>query len=491
MNKSMRWFDYITINIYQIGLGIASGILTPLLLPYLVAVFMPIEYKNSYLATVRVIGLTVAMMIQPLAGMLSDRSSHPLGRRRPFIILSAVANIICLLGIGLTPLLLGTPLDASMRGSLGISAAYLALIAAVIVMQFFSNFGQAAFQGIIPDVVPANQRGRASGVKAIFELIPSLVVIFIGPMIDRGQIWLPVVIIVSCFGISALISLFGIRETPQPKQPAESLREPFWRFFLLAAIFVAISQGAVFLTRSAGGWLSAAGAALPLQVVLVGAAGLLAMAGSIFIGVYFGARTGIGKEATQQSSFIWWVINRLLFLSAIGSIQGFAQYYLADVMHVEKPASATTMLLAVVAVFLMISAVSGGYLADRIGRKKLVGVAGGVAALGTLVLLLAPNMTVVIIAGCIIGLGTGTFMATNWALGTDLVPAKDAGRYLGISNLAGAGAGIVGAGIGGPLADFFNKLQPGLGYIIIFALYGALFLISVLTLVKVKPPLKS
>ena len=79
-------------------------------------------------------------------------------------------------------------------------------------------------------------------------------------------------------------------------------------------------------------------------------------------------------------------------------------------------------------------------------------------------------------------------MATSWALGTDLVPPKEAGRYLGISNLAGAGAGIVGTGIGGPMADFFNALKPGLGYLVIFAIYGALFLLSVAALSKVHIP---
>jgi MFS family permease len=79
-------------------------------------------------------------------------------------------------------------------------------------------------------------------------------------------------------------------------------------------------------------------------------------------------------------------------------------------------------------------------------------------------------------------------MATNWALGTDLVPANDAGRYLGISNLAGAGAGIVGAGIGGPMADFFNAIQPGMGYLVIFALYGILFLIASLVMSLLKVP---
>jgi MFS family permease len=212
------------------------------------------------------------------------------------------------------------------------------------------------------------------------------------------------------------------------------------------------------------------------------------MAGSIFIGVYLGAWVGIGAEARQQRSFIWWVINRLLFLAAVGSIQGFAQFFLRDVLQIPNAATMTTVLLAVVALFLMPSAIWGGYLADRIGRKRLVALAGIVAAVGTLILLFSRNMPMVIVSGSIIGLATGTFMATNWALGTDIVPKAQAGRYLGISNLAGAGAGIVGAGIGGPMADYFNAIQPGMGYLVIFSIYAVLFLLSTLTLTQVKTP---
>jgi MFS family permease len=224
------------------------------------------------------------------------------------------------------------------------------------------------------------------------------------------------------------------------------------------------------------------------QIGLVGLAGLLGMAGSILIGVYLGAWVGIGGEARSQQSFIWWVVNRLLFLAAVGSIQGFAQYFLADVLHLPNAATMTTLLLAVVALFLLPSALLGGRLSDRVGRKRLVAYAGLIAAAGTFLLLFSRNVPLVIVSGCIIGLGTGTFYAANWALGTDLAPRQEAGRYLGISNLAGAGAGIVGAGIGGPMADFFNAVEPGLGYLVIFAIYAALFLISVATLTRVRLP---
>jgi hypothetical protein len=36
----------------------------------------------------------------------------------------------------------------------------------------------------------------------------------------------------------------------------------------------------------------------------------------------------------------------------------------------------------------------------------------------------------------------------------------EAGRFLGISNLAGAGAGAIGTYIGGPIADFFTVNVP-------------------------------
>jgi MFS family permease len=84
-------------------------------------------------------------------------------------------------------------------------------------------------------------------------------------------------------------------------------------------------------------------------------------------------------------------------------------------------------------------------------------------------------------------MATGLFMTANWALGTDLVPPQEAGRYLGVSNLAGAGAGIVGAGIGGFVADLLNMYKPGLGYFAIFACYAVLFLLSTVALVRVRP----
>jgi MFS family permease len=104
-------------------------------------------------------------------------------------------------------------------------------------------------------------------------------------------------------------------------------------------------------------------------------------------------------------------------------------------------------------------------------------------------MLLTKDLTVINIGGGIVGLAAGLFYPANWALGTQLAPKEEAARCLGISNLAGAGAGAVGAYIGGPIADFFTRnapQDPGLGYVLLFSIYGLLFLLSIFALTQIK-----
>jgi MFS family permease len=485
--RPMRWADHIPLNIYWLGLNVTSGVITPVLLPYLVAIYAPAQSKNTYLAMIRVVSLGVAMAIQPIAGMLSDRSTSRWGRRRPFIVAGTALDLLFLALIASSPLLLGSSLDRFFRDAFGVSAAYAALLAGVVLLQFSSNLAHGAVQGLIPDLVPPGQRGRSSGVKAVMEMLPVFFVILVGPLVDAGRVWLTVGIIMATLIIAAAVTVAFVREKPLRCAPAGPLGGRILRLISLAAIFVLVTQGVVWAVKASGRLLVRSGAGSAMQIAVVGLAGLLGMAGAVFVGVYVGATVGIGRQARDRRPFIWWVINRLLFLAALSSVQGFAQYFISDVLRIPRPATFTALLLGVVGLFLLPSALGGGWLADRIGRIPLVAGAGLVSGGGTLLLLFAGGIPLTLVGASLIGLGAGTFMATNWALGTDLVPADEAGRYLGISNLAGAGAGIVGAGIGGPLADFFNAVKPGLGYLVIFGLYGALFLLSSLALTQVRP----
>jgi MFS family permease len=209
--------------------------------------------------------------------------------------------------------------------------------------------------------------------------------------------------------------------------------------------------------------------------------------------VYFSIQIGIGDPARQNPSFTWWVINRLAFLIGSTNIASFALYFIQDRLGLpgEQAAGPTRWLLLIVGVFILLIAPASGWMTDHFGRKPMVAISGMIASLGTLIIVLIPSLAAIYLGGILIGAGAGMFYTSNWALGTDLVPRHEAGRYLGISNLAGAGAGAVGAYIGGPIADFFTNTAPntpGLGYVLLYTIYGLLFIASVLILGKIHLP---
>ena len=479
--KRLRWYDFLSINLFWLGLNIRNTAVGSIFMPFLVDIYAPADWKNTALSMMRTAGLIIAMLIQPAAGLISDRSTSHFGRRRPFILVGALLDLIFLAAIGL-------------------SWNYLSLLVAVLLIQFSSNISHGPLQGLIPDMVPEDQRGRASALKAIFELLPLVLVGFsIAPLVGAGHIgWAIVATGVGLF-ITALVTILWVKEEPLKEKPDIPFWPPMLRVLgMLAGILLGAVAGLV------GGGLVGGVAGLvawPLagqataKAIAVGLGGVIAMIVAVLVGVWAGSLTTIGKEARQHSSFIWWIVNRLLFLAAITSLQSFALYFLMYAFKItrEQAASLTGSLIYMVGIFTLLSALPAGWLADRIGHKLLVGLSGIMAALGGFLLLgtiWVPNLSLIYVAGTILGLATGLFMTANWAMGTNLVPSEEAGRYLGISNLAGAGAGMIGAGIGGPVADYLNLSTPGLGYFAIFAAYAVLFLLSTVSLRFIREPRK-
>jgi MFS family permease len=474
--KRLQWYDYLTVNLFWLGLNIRNNAVGALFMPYLVDAFVRGEVKNTALGAMRTAGLIIAMLVQPAAGLLSDRSTSHFGRRRPFIFVGVLLDLVFLAAIGL-------------------AQNYWALLIAVLLLQFSSNVSHGPLQGLIPDLVPEDERGRASAVKAIMELLPLILIAFtIAKLMGAGQVGWAIAATGASLLVTMLLTLLFVKEEPLREKPMTPLGPPMLRVLgMLAGIGVGAAAGLVggVLVGGLAGLIAwpVAGPRIA-QVIGVGVGGLVAMAVAVVVGVWGGALSTLGRDARRQASFTWWVVNRLLFLAAITSIQGFAPYFLMYAFEMTREAAAdlTGSLMMVVGIFTLLTALPGGWLADRLGHKLLVGTSGLVAAVGAFMLLgtiWVPNLSLIYVAGCILGLATGLFTTTNWALGTNLVPRAEAGRYLGISNLAGAGAGMIGAGIGGPMADFLNGYRPGLGYFAIFACYGILFVLSTLLLAQV------
>ncbi len=469
--KPPRWYDYITINIYWLGLTTISQT-NGLVQPLLIQKFVGTDQQATTYGSLRLYTLMVALLVQALAGMLSDRSTLRWGRRRPFILVGTLLNMAFVIAMGASP-------------------SYQFLFGMAMLSQISGNLAQGAAQGLIPDLVPENRRGIFSGVKAVMDLLPLIIVaLTIGGLIVKGLMWAGILVAVSILFVSMAVTMFA-REETLPKAPEPLDWKPFARLVGMTLMFLVVILGMGQIVTWTGE-LFRDTSSLPLLLTVMGIAGLLAMVIAVVVGVWGSVHISIGsEEARRYPSFSWWVVNRLAFLIGSTNIAGFAVYFLQARLGLEGEAAAgpASDLMMVVGILIMLCALPSGWLADRIGRKRLVLISGIAAAIGTFVLVASSSMTAIYVGGCIIGAATGTYFTTSWALGTDIVPKEKAGRYLGISNLAGAGAGAVGAYIGGPIADYFTihaPQSPAIGYLLIFAIYGGLFLLSSLVLVRVQ-----
>jgi MFS family permease len=92
--------------------------------------------------------------------------------------------------------------------------------------------------------------------------------------------------------------------------------------------------------------------------------------------------------------------------------------------------------------------IPGGRLSDRVGRKPVIYASAILGAIGIAVIGLAPVPEVAIAGVAILGLGSGAFLAVDWALMTDIIPKASAGRYMGISNIVEALNGAVASALG-------------------------------------------
>jgi len=481
MSRPLRWYDLITINIFFLALTTLSQT-NGLVFPLLVQNFVGEATKGARLGELRLWSLMVALLWQALMGMLSDRNTSHLGRRRPFILIGSLA---------MTVFIALTGVAAGMTGMAG----FWFLFAIAVLQAVAANTAHGAQQGLIPDLVPDEQRGRFSAVKAVLEVpLPLILVSFtIARFISAGNLWLALGLAMAVLLVSMALTMLA-PERPLPKEEAPPLDwAPILRLVAMAAVFTAIILGLGAAVRLLGDPLSAV-TAPALLLPIAGLTGVLAIIIAVAVGVWISVRISIGTRAAQDNpSFTWWVVNRLAFFVGTTNLSTFAIYFLQARLGLEreKAAGPAALLMTVIGVFILLAAVPSGFLGDRFGHKRLVLISGLVAALGVVVVLLSPGMNVIYAGGSLIGIATGFFFTANWALGTRIVPQAEAGRYLGISNLAGAGAGAVGAYIGGPIADYVTARLPelpGAGYVLLFAIYGVMFLVSVVALRGVTAP---
>ena len=145
----------LNLSIYWLGINAIWAGLHDVVLPRRLSDLVP-EAPGTALGVITAVGMVVAILVQPTAGAISDYTVTRWGRRKPFIVVGGVLDVVFLVAIAT-------------------SQTYLALLAFVALLQFSSNLAQGPFQGYVPDLVPARQVGLASGLMGVMIVLGQMV----------------------------------------------------------------------------------------------------------------------------------------------------------------------------------------------------------------------------------------------------------------------------------------------------------------------------
>ena len=127
-------------------------------------------------------------------------------------------------------------------------------------------------------------------------------------------------------------------------------------------------------------------------------------------------------------------------------------------------------------------------ISDRTGRKPVIWVAVAVAATGIAILAVAQDVWIALLGVAFMGLGTGAYLAVDWALMTEVIPLASSGRFMGLANVANSLATPVGLVFAGLVIDYFTRagnvpMGPRAG----IALGVPLLIAAGITLIGVRP----
>ena len=415
MKRRDLWY-LLVINAYWIGLSFMWNSLHVTIIPAVLLNYVPDTQKNTWLGLLTFFGLIIAMIVQPLSGAISDRWRAKLGRRRPLMWLGTAGDLVFLTIMGFIG---GLP----------------ALFIGYIGLQTTSNVAHGPAQGLIPDLVPAEKLGFASGIKTALDMagivISSLLMGFLISAKDSDP-RLSISVIILMLVVFALITLIFSKEKPTNNEVKNRI-EPVK---LLKDVF-------------------------DFKVV--------------------------GNRNYWQL-----ILSRFLYLVGIYGFQSFAQYFIRDKFPERDPIVFTQFVMGSFVVVLIIFSLLAGSRSDKHGRKKLLYLSSVIGAVGAVLLIFAKTAAELLIYGSIMGVGLGIFLSVNWALANDMAPKGDAGKYMGLTNIATAGSAAV-ARLEGPMTDLLNNAAPGQwwGWTALFAVSAILMLLSALALRKVPEPVKT
>ncbi len=314
--------------------------------------------------------------------------------------------------------------------ALGQGLAQLAIAYAVIVVG--ANVAQAAQQGLIPDLVPSRLRGRASGLKGFMDLMGALLAFAIVGLLATSGVTVAVGALAAILVATLLLTLVTVRDD------ASALPEV----------------------------REAAGAGKPNPETQAGRRRLA---------------TGLDRQALAAT-----IGARFLFLFGTYAVGRYLLLFVAEQrgLPTSEAVSDTATLLVGLALISAVAAPLSGWAADRFGRSALMVFGAGLSAAGALLLLAASTVTLILVFGALMAVGSAAFTTANWAVTADLAPHSEGGRVFGLANLGTTGAAAA-AGLAGPVVDAGRAM--GMGFAGLFMLSAVAFVASAALALRLTP----
>jgi MFS family permease len=144
----------------------------------------------------------ISIIIQPTVGSISDYTVSRWGRRKPYIVIGSLLDLVFLTGIALSSTIL-------------MLAAFSALLA------FSTNIARGPFQGYVPDLVSEKQVGLASAMVGLMQILGNVtgfVLVSLSAASGRIELSIFAVAIVELVTMAAVVLRVGEGQPPKPRQ---------------------------------------------------------------------------------------------------------------------------------------------------------------------------------------------------------------------------------------------------------------------------------
>jgi MFS family permease len=183
----------------------------------------------------------------------------------------------------------------------------------------------------------------------------------------------------------------------------------------------------------------------------------------------------------SHPDFAWAWATR--FLVQLGNAMGtlYLLYFLTDRVKIADPEGGLLILILLYTLGMIATAVVGGRLSDRSGRRKIFVVWSGVViAIAALLLAIWPTWPSSMVAAVLLGAGYGVYLAVDTALITQVLPAAtDRAKDLGVINIATAAPQVLGPALAAPMVTHLGGYATLYVFTAVVTLLGAVMVVQI------------